>query len=447
MSDTIFALATAPGRAAVAVVRLSGPAAGQALSKLAGPLPPPRRAALRLFRDEDGEIIDRALALWFPGPSSYTGEDCAELHIHGGPAVVDRLTERLSRAGLRVAAPGEFTRRAFENGKLDLDQAEAVADLIEAESAAQARQAVGQLQGALGRRYEAWRDELLLILAHLEAAVDFADEGLPADVASLAGNPLRALLAELDLALADQDRGQRIREGYRIAVIGAPNAGKSTLFNSLLGRDAAIVTPIPGATRDVIEAPLVLAGYQAVIADMAGIRPAAEPVEIEGVRRAHVWAEGADLRLWVVDGSSASGEWKLARELVAPGDLCLINKSDLPAGEDARAAGRGAEELGLEVRHVSFAGGGAAAALADELGRRVAADLAGSDFPAVTRVRHAALLSQARRDLARALEVLSQPELAAEDVRRAAGALSRVTGRIGAEDVLDLVFASFCIGK
>jgi tRNA modification GTPase len=447
MSDTVFALATAPGRAAVAVVRLSGPAAGQALSNLAGPLPPPRRAALRLLRDKDGEIIDRALALWFPGPSSYTGEDCAELHIHGGPAVVDRLMESLSRAGLRVAAPGEFTRRAFENSKLDLDQAEAVADLIEAESAAQARQAVGQLQGALGRRYEAWRDELVLILAHLEAAVDFADEGLPADVASLAGNPLRALLAELDLALADQDRGQRIREGYRIAVIGAPNAGKSTLFNSLLGRDAAIVTPIPGATRDVIEAPLVLAGYQAVIADMAGIRPATEPVEIEGVRRAHIWAEGADLRLWVVDGSSASGEWKLARELVAPGDLCLINKSDLPAGEDARAAGRGAEELGLEVRHVSFAGGGAAAALADELGRRVAADLAGSDFPAVTRVRHAALLSQARRDLARALEVLSQPELAAEDVRRAAGALSRVTGRIGTEDVLDLVFASFCIGK
>ena len=447
MSDTVFALATAPGRAAVAVVRLSGPGAGSALAALAGPLPLPRRAALRLLRDEDGEIIDRALALWFPGPSSYTGEDCAELHIHGGPAVIDRLTQSLFKAGLRLAAPGEFTRRAFENGKLDLDQAEAVADLIEAESTAQARQAVGQLQGALGRRHEAWRDKLLRILAHLEAAVAFADEGLPAAVAARAGDPLHALLAELDLALADQDRGQRIREGYRIAVIGAPNAGKSTLFNGLLGRDAAIVTPIPGATRDVIEAPLVLAGYQTVIADMAGIRQTVEPVEIEGGRRALAWAEGADLRLWVVDGARAGDEWKLARGLVAPGDLCLINKSDLPGGEDGRAAGRAAEELGLEVRHVSFAAGGAAGALADELGERVAADLTGSDFPAATRARHAALLSEARRDLARALEVLSEPELAAEDVRRAAGALARVTGRIGAEDVLDRVFASFCIGK
>jgi tRNA modification GTPase len=447
MSDTVFALATAPGRAAVAVVRLSGPAAGPALAALAGPLPLPRRAALRLLRQEDGEIIDRALALWFPGPSSYTGEDCAELHIHGGPVVIDSLTQSLLQAGLRLAAPGEFTRRAFENGKLDLDQAEAVADLVQAESAAQARQAVGQLQGALGRRYGDWRDKLLRILTHLEAAVDFADEALPADVAARAGDPLLALLAELDLALADQDRGQRIREGYRIAVIGAPNAGKSKLFNSLLGRDAAIVTPIPGATRDVIEAPLVLGGYQAVIADMAGIRPAVDPVEIEGVRRAGAWAESADLRLWVVDGSSAGGEWKLARGLVAPGDVCLINKSDLPAGEDGRAAGRAAEKLGLEVRHVSLAADGAAGALACELEQRVAADLAGSDFPAATRARHAALLSEARRDLARALEVLSEPELAAEDVRRAASALSRVTGRIGAEDVLDLVFASFCIGK
>jgi tRNA modification GTPase len=329
---------------------------------------------------------------------------------------------------------------------MQLDQAEAVADLIDAQSVAQARQAIGQLGGALGRRHETWRAGLLRILADLAAAVDFADEEIPAEVASRARAPIEALLLELDSAVADAARGQRIREGYRIAVIGAANSGKSSLFNALLERDAAIVTPVPGATRDVIEAPLVLAGYQVLIADMAGIRATTDPVEIEGVRRALAWARGAALRVWVVDGSSREGDWRLAADLVGPDDICLINKTDLRAGEDAREAEKAAYGLGLRPLHGSLATGDAEA-LRRALEARVTADLAGAEFPAATRARHASLLSEVRADLGRALGALGEPELAAEDVRRAARALARVTGRIGAEDVLDLVFANFCIGK
>ncbi|HEY5071658.1 MAG TPA: tRNA uridine-5-carboxymethylaminomethyl(34) synthesis GTPase MnmE [Caulobacteraceae bacterium] len=445
MSDTIFALATAPGRAAVAVLRLSGPETRLAVSAICGPLPRPRRASLRTYKDCEGAVIDRGLVLWFPGPSSYTGEDSAELHLHGGPAVVDSVTALLLNASLRLAGPGEFTRRAFENGKLDLDQAEAVADLIEAETAAQARQAAQQLRGALGRRYRSWRRALTRILADLEAAVDFPDEEVPAETEARAHAPIVDLLHELDLALADEGRGRRIRDGYRIAVIGAPNAGKSTLFNSLLGRDAAIVAPAPGSTRDIIEAPLTLGGYRVLIADMAGIRLAAEPVEIEGVRRARAWAEQADLRLWVVDGSSARGEWRLAADLVGPGDLLVLNKSDLPPGGDGSEAEEAARAMSLPVRRLCLLDQDCG--LSSELTARVTADLAGSDFPAATRARHTALLTAARADLARALAALATPELAAEDVRRAARALSRITGHIGSEDVLDQVFSSFCIGK
>ncbi len=258
MRDTIFAPATAPGRAAVAVIRISGPDAGAALRALAGRLPAARRASLRKLRDAAGDAIDAGLALWFPGPDSYTGEDVAELHLHGGAAVVGRVTESLAALGLRLAEPGEFTRRAFEAGRLSLDQAEGVADLIDAETEAQARQAVAQLEGALGRRYERWRRMLAEALAMLEAAVDFPDEELPSDVAERARPRIARLEADLERAQADARRGERVREGYRIALIGAPNAGKSRLFNALLAREAAIVTATPGTTRDVLEAPLVV---------------------------------------------------------------------------------------------------------------------------------------------------------------------------------------------
>ena len=448
MSDTVFALATAPGRAAVAVIRLSGPGCAAALKAIAGEGLKPRQAALRPLKAADGAVLDQALVLWFPGPASYTGEDTAELHLHGGRAVVEAVSERLAQVGLRPAEPGEFTRRAFQNGKLDLAQAEAVADLVDAESEAQRRQALDQLGGALGRRYEAWRVELIECLALLEAEIDFPDEDLPDALAQRVGPRSRALIGQLDQALAEAARGERVRDGYRIAVIGAPNAGKSSLFNRLVRREAAIVTPIPGTTRDVIEATFDVAGFRCLIADTAGVRVSDDLVEAEGVRRAQAWAEGAALRLWVVDGSAGDRAWSEAAELARWGDLLVLNKADLGAGADGAAAKARAGPLGVEILPVSVATGAGFDALVTRLEQRVVADLSGADFPSVTRERHRLRLSQARQHLARALDALAMgPELAAEDFRLAARALGRVSGRIDAEDVLDVVFASFCIGK
>ena len=445
MSDTIFAPATAPGRAALAVVRISGPGAGAALRALAGRLPSPRRATLRTLKGADGAAIDEGLVLWFAAPASYTGEDAAELCLHGGPAVVEAVIEALAALGLRLAEPGEFTRRAFQNGKLDLAQAEAVADLIDAETKAQAGQALAQLGGGLSRRYETWRETLIEALAVLEAAVDFPDEDLPADVASRARPGLEQLLAELDGALMDEARGRRVREGFRVALIGAPNAGKSSLLNALAGRDAAIVTPTPGTTRDVIEVPMVVAGYRVLLADTAGVREAAESIEAEGVRRARAWAADADLRLWVVDGSEGVGAWRHALDLIRPGDFCLINKTDLPGGRDADEAAAEAEAGGLRVLSLSTPSG--VAPLGEALTEAVVGALSASEFPAATHLRHAERLREARHRVLSALANAEEVELAAEDVRLAARALARVTGRIDPEDVLDRVFASFCIGK
>jgi tRNA modification GTPase len=447
MIDTIFALATAPGRAAVAVIRISGPGTAQALCRHIGQLPKPRRASVRQMRGRDGEVLDRGLALWFPGPASYTGEDCAELHLHGGAAVVAGVSEALLATGLRLAAPGEFTRRAFENGKLDLDQAEAIADLIDAESRAQARQAAEQLEGALGARYRAWRGDLIGVLAHLEAALDFPDEGLPADVAARARAPLAALLCQIDAALGDRARGRRIREGYRIAIIGAPNAGKSSLLNLLAGRDAAIVAPVAGTTRDVIEIPMTFAGYRTVLADMAGVRAEAAGIEGEGVRRARSWSASADLRLWVIDQAASEGWWREPARLAQARDICVINKMDLPTGADAAGARAAAAELGAQMIEVSLVVGGGITELSTVLAARVADDLAGTDFPAVTRARHEIHLREAQAHLRRAIQHANEAELAAEDARLVARALSQITGEIGTEDILERVFASFCIGK
>jgi len=447
MTDTIFAPATAPGRAAVAVVRLSGPRAGETLSALAGRRPAPRRAALRRLRAPDGALLDEALVLWMPGPASYTGEDSAELHLHGGPAVVAGVLEALAALGLRLAEPGEFTRRAFENGRLDLAQAEGVADLIEAETEAQRLQALDQLGGALGRARDAWRSDLVEALALFEAAVDFPDEDLPADVARRARPALERLLADLTRAVEGVDRAERVREGYAIALVGAPNAGKSTLLNALARREAAIVTATPGTTRDVIEATLRLGGYKVILADTAGLRETTDEVEAEGVRRARLRAGTADLRLWVVDGSGDAGFAAPAPESLRPGDLCLVAKADLPAGDSVARALAEAAALGLEAHVLSARRPEDVAALEAALTRQVVAALGSSEPPAATRLRHAALLSEAKSRLVSALAMAEDPELAAEDVRLAARALDRITGRIGPEDVLDRIFSTFCIGK
>ena len=446
MNDTIFALATAPGRGAVAVIRVSGPGAADTFAALAGPLPPPRQAALRTLRNSRRAVLDRALTLWFPGPASFTGDDSAEFHLHGGPAVVDGVTEALIAAGARLAGPGEFTRRAFENGKLDLAQAESIADLVDAETSSQARQALDQMGGGLGRRYAGWRQVLIHSLGFLEASVDFPEDDAAAQIVRSAEPGLRTLLSELEAASVDAERGRNVRDGYRIAVIGAPNAGKSSLINGLVGRNLAIVHDRPGTTRDVIEAAITLGGYKVILSDTAGLRPSDDAVEAEGARRAGLAADAAALRLWVVDGSAVAGDWRAAESLVKAGDLCLINKADRPGGADGIAARARAGELGLEAIDVS-AISGTLQPLVDRLAYQVTVELGGSDFPAATRLRHTELLREATQSIGRSLARLDEPELAAEDLRLAARAMERVTGRIGAEHVLDLVFATFCIGK
>ena len=446
MTDTIFALATAAGRAAVAVVRISGPDTPRTVEALAGRAPAPRMAALRKLR-HGGVELDEALVLRFEGPASYTGEDSAEFHVHGGRAVVEALLSALSDLGLRLAEPGEFTRRAFENGKLDLAQAEGVADLIDAETEAQRRQALGQVGGALSQRYDRWRDLLVQSLAMLEAAVDFPDEDLPEEVAERARPGLRILAEELDHALADVSRGRRVRDGYRIALVGAPNAGKSTLLNGLAERDAAIVTATPGTTRDVIEVPLVLGGYRVLLADTAGIRATEDLIEAEGVRRAKRWAEEADLRLWVVDGFHVE-QIEGLEATVRPGDWLVLNKADIAEPsvlDEAEARWAGA---GLAVSRLSARSDAAVSTLRERLQLHVAEALSGAEFPAATRLRHAERLAEARSYLARALsDVGLEVELAAEDVRLAARSLEKITGRVDPEDVLGRVFSTFCIGK
>jgi tRNA modification GTPase len=446
MSRTIYALASAPGRAAVAVVRLSGSRSREALESLGARRLIARRASLRILHDSAGEKLDRALVLWMPGPFSYTGEDCAELHLHGGTYVVESVLTALAKLGLSLAEPGEFTRRAFEHGRLDLGEAEAVADLIDAETRSQARQALAQLDGALGVRHDDWRALIAESLALLEAAVDFPDEDLPEDVAMRARPSLERLRAEMAAALADGRRGRQVRDGYRVALVGAPNAGKSTLLNSLVGRDAAIVTDIAGTTRDIIEAALEVEGYRVLLADTAGVRDTGDPIEAEGVRRARAWAKGADLRLWVVDSSAGTGAWREAQALPRPGDLVVFSKADKPRGADAAAVSHFAASRGLEVMDADLRTEGAGGVGA-WLSARVVRELAGSDFPATTRERHARLLGQAQEGIERAIAGVLHPELAAEDVRLAARALAGITGSIGVEDILDVVFGRFCIGK
>ncbi len=463
--DTIFAPSTAAGRAGVAVIRVSGPAAGAALAALGGsPLPPPRRAALRAIVDPgDGRTIDRGLLLWFPGPASFTGEDLGELHLHGGRAVIAAALAALARIpGLRPAEPGEFTRRAFDNGKLDLSAVEGLADLIDADTEAQRRQALRQMEGGLARRSGAWAARLTRVLAHFEAAIDFAEEELPAELEAQALGEAAAVAAEIAAALDDRHRGERLREGLSVVILGAPNAGKSSLLNALAQRDAAIVSEAAGTTRDVVEVHLDLGGYPVVLADTAGLRDlegdasAAEgaqaaqaAVEREGMARARARAALADVKLLLVDLEAALADdtaLDAARALHDSRSILLLNKADrCEAAAVARLCAALADWDPLAVS--AKTGAGLDRALARLL------DLADESFgggeaagAGITRLRHRRALEDCREALARAGEA-ALPELAAEELRLALRALGRISGQVDVEDLLDIVFAEFCIGK
>jgi tRNA modification GTPase len=533
MSDrpTIFALSSGRGPAAIAVVRISGPRACAALTALGVKIPQPRKAGLARIRDPlTQEIIDEALALWFPAPHSETGEDVAELQLHGGRAVVAATLGALGRIeGLRAAEAGEFTRRAFENGKLDLTAVEGLADLVMAETEGQRRQAFRQMKGLLGERAEGWRQRLIHALALVEARIDFSDEAdVPENLVEPALAHARALEAEIAAALADGGRGERLREGLVVAIAGPPNAGKSTLLNRLARREAAIVSPYAGTTRDVIEVHLDLAGLPVTLLDTAGIRATDDPVEIEGVRRARERAAGADLVLWVVDASaeytlsvppsgdrgsskpvaaapsaadvssrsrdllpvvdiasspSPSPAWSLPAVVASPGasqpPVWLIrNKIDLwhaakrsepqkPSYGRSEPILRSNETLksmasnsltetseskftNYEIEFIlSATTGEGFDALLAQLGAYAEATMAGAEQAVVTRARHRHALQETLAALRRALapEIARHEDLLAEELRIAARAVGRLTGRVDVEDILDVIFRDFCIGK
>jgi tRNA modification GTPase len=438
---TIFAPATAAGKAPIAVVRVSGPGAGDAIRRLTGREPPPARQAGLRRLTADGERIDDALVLWFPGPRSETGEDMAEFHLHGGRAVVAATLAALAAVpGLTPAGPGAFTRQAFDNGKLDLTAAEAIADLVEAETAAQRRQALRQMDGALARLYEGWRADLLMLLARLEAAIDFPEDDLPSNLAALNLQRIYRLRKEIDSHLGDR-RGERLRDGLSIALLGAPNAGKSSILNYLAGREAAIVSARAGTTRDIIEVHLDIAGFPIVLADTAGLREVTDEIEAEGVRRAQARAEHADLKLIVIDGAAWPAIDPASAALVDENSLVLVSKVDLNAAIPLSplVAGRAALP-------VSVITGWGTDPLLQALEAEVTSRMSVTEAPALTRLRHRQALEECLACLARA-QGAELPELRVEDLRLATRALGRITGRVDVEEILDRIFSEFCIGK
>jgi tRNA modification GTPase len=437
---TIFALSSAPGRAGIAVVRVSGTRAGDVVDALAPPRPKDRLAALRRIRDpQSAEVLDEALVLFFAAPRTETGEDMAELHLHGGPAIVKAVLAALGRQpGCRLAEPGEFARRAFQNGKLDLAQVEGLADLIEAETEAQRHQALAQMRGALSELYDGWRRALLEASALTEAAIDFSDEGdVAGDAMERARTIVGKLAAEIAAHLDDGNRGEILRDGFRVVLAGPPNAGKSSLLNALARRDAAIVSEEAGTTRDVIEVRLDLDGLPVIVSDTAGIREPQGAVEKEGIRRTLAHARDADLVLWLSDATAPLVP--LPVEVSDRGDtyfLPLASKIDIP--------GAAAEDrLGVSAKT-----GAGLPELIATVAQRARERVGDMSAPAITRARYREQFTQCMNSVHEYMNgAADQHELRAEDLRRAVQAIGRITGRVDVEDVLGEIFGRFCIGK
>jgi tRNA modification GTPase len=441
MSDdqTIFALASAAGKAGVAVFRISGRDAKAAITRLCEPktLPEPRVAALREIRNpQTDEPVDRALILYFPAPHSFTGEDVVEFHTHGGRAVSHAVIDCLcALPHFRMAEAGEFTRRAFENGKMDLTEAEAIADLVHAETEAQRKQALRQMDGALGALYEEWRKNLSRGLAYMEAAIDFADEELPDYIVQKQSDALGVLHDAIAAHLDDNRRGERVREGFSIAILGPPNAGKSSLLNALAERDAAIVSPTAGTTRDIIEVHLDIDGYAVTLADTAGLRDSSDAIENEGIRRARARAAQADMKLLVFDGATWPHLDGTTQALQDKDTLAVVNKADLIVHKKTQ-----------DLLFISAQSGAGIPTLLIKLAQEIASRFAANGTTPLTRARHRAALEECVGHLDRALQA-PMADLRAEDVRMAMRALGRITGRVDVEDLLDIIFRDFCIGK
>ncbi|MET3842321.1 tRNA uridine-5-carboxymethylaminomethyl(34) synthesis GTPase MnmE [Bradyrhizobium sp. OAE829] len=437
--QTIFALSSGRAPSAIAIVRVSGPGAGPALVALGGKIPPARAATRMLLLDASGQPLDDSVVLWFPGPASATGEDVAEFHVHGGRAVLASIFAALAAQDMRPAEPGEFTRRGFENGKLDLTEAEGLDDLIHADTDRQRRQALRQLKGLLGDRARDWRARIIEASALIEAGIDFSDEGdVPAELIAPALVKIKTLLGEIKEVLAAQGQSERLRDGLVVAIAGPPNVGKSTLMNQLARREVAIVSPHAGTTRDVIEVQLDLDGYPVTVIDTAGIRETDDPVEQEGVRRARVRAAEADLVLWLADRADA----RIDHAGTAP-VWRVRNKIDLdPASRPlAEVSGRG--EFAISAR-----GGDGLPELIAALVQFAQDYFGTSEGGLISRTRQRQLLQQSAVSLQRSIGVVGEgEELAAEELRVAAHSLGRLLGRVDVEDILDVIFREFCVGK
>jgi len=440
--QTIFALSSGRPPSAIAVVRMSGPQAGGALQSLAGKVPSPRTAVRVLLRDSAGEPIDDAVVLWFPSPASATGEDVAEFHVHGSRAVLAALFAVLSTIeDVRAAEPGEFTRRAFENGKLDLTEAEGLDDLIHADTDRQRRQALRHLTGLLGDKARAWRQQIIDAAALIEVGIDFSDEGDVSDeLVAPALTKVRILLDEIEDALAAGGRSDRLRDGLVVAIAGPPNVGKSTLMNHLARREVAIVSPHAGTTRDIIEVQLDLDGFPVTLIDTAGIRETVDPIEQEGVRRARARAAEADLVLWLSDAESGEVPEQ------GPAPVWRV-RSKVDLGEPDIIGAPESHDITPAFRISARRGDGIAELIAAIV--RFAQDYFGTGETAlITRERQRALLRETADSLRRSLEVAALgEELTAEELRRAAMSLGRLLGRVDVEDILDVIFREFCIGK